>query len=204
LLTAKTGLVHSRRILSIQWFGGKTMRLYLVDADETVAFALREAFRSFPEVSVSHADLLAVAQNTVVSPANAYGFMDGGIDAAFRNFFGAAVEGRVREAIGRRPEGYLPIGASLVVQTGNARIPHMIVAPTMLAPEAIDSQNCYRAMRAVLRIAAAQEKVGRAVFCPGLGTGVGQVLPAEAAREMAQAYGDWKKAAEPINGLPCQ
>src|SRR5688572_27332381 len=137
-------------------FGGN-MRLYLVDADETVAIALREAFRNFPEVAVAHGDLLAVAHNTVASPANAHGFMDGGIDAAFRIFFGAAVEGRVREAISRRLEGYLPIGASLVVQTENARIPHMIVAPTMLAPEAIDSQNCYRAMRAVLRIAAVQE-----------------------------------------------
>ncbi len=63
------------------WFGGKTMRLYLVDADEAVAFALRKAFHSVPEVVVSQADLLRVAQNTVVSPANSYGFMDGGVDA---------------------------------------------------------------------------------------------------------------------------
>jgi O-acetyl-ADP-ribose deacetylase (regulator of RNase III) len=174
------------------------MRLYLVDADEAVALALREAFHSFPEVVVSQADLLRVARNTVVSPANSGGFMDGGVDAAFRSFFGAVVEGQVREAIGRRPEGYLPIGASLVVRTGNERIPYMIVAPTMLAPEAIDGQNCYRAMRAVLRIAGTQQDVGRAVYCPGLGTGVGQVLPADAAREMAQAYGDWKKATEQV------
>src|SRR5262249_27630188 len=103
-----------------------------------------------------------------------------------------------RSAIARRPEGYLPIGASLVVPTGNRRIPHLIVAPTMLAPKPIDSQNCYRAMRAVLRIAATHEEVGRAVYCPGLGTGVGQVSPANAAREMAQAYSDWKKAAEAV------
>jgi O-acetyl-ADP-ribose deacetylase (regulator of RNase III) len=172
------------------------MRLYLVDADEAVAVALREAFRSFPEVAVSRANLVEVAENTVVSPANALGFMDGGIDAAFRSFFGAEVEDRVREAISRRPEGHLPIGASLVVSTGNERIPHMIVATTMLSPEAIDRQNCYRAMRAVLRIAAAREDVGRAVYCPGLGTGVGQTIPAEAAQEMAQAYSDWKRALE--------
>jgi len=171
------------------------MRLSLVDADESVAVALGEAFRPFPEVAVAHGDLLAVAQNTVVSPANAHGFMDGGIDSAFRKFFGAAVEVRVREAIGRRHEGYLPIGASLVVPTGNARIPYMIVAPTMLAPEAIESQNCYRAMRAVLRVAAAQDEVGEAVYCPGLGTGVGQVVPKEAARKMVEAYKDWKQAA---------
>jgi O-acetyl-ADP-ribose deacetylase (regulator of RNase III) len=171
------------------------MRLYLVDADGTVAAALRDAFRPFPEVTVTLGDLLAIAENTVVSPANAYGFMDGGIDDAFRSFFGAAVEGRVRAAIGQRPEGHLPVGASVVVRTGSERIPYLIVAPTMLAPEPVDSRNCYRAMRAVLRVASAHEEVGRAVYCPGLGTGVGQVPPTEAAREMAEAYSDWKKTA---------
>jgi O-acetyl-ADP-ribose deacetylase (regulator of RNase III) len=73
----------------------------------------------------------------------------------------------------------------------------MIVAPTMLGPEAIESQNCYRAMRAVLRVAAAQEEVGEAVYCPGLGTGVGQLVPKEAAREMVEAYKDWKQGAAP-------
>jgi O-acetyl-ADP-ribose deacetylase (regulator of RNase III) len=170
------------------------MRLYLVDADATVAMALAEAFRAFPEVAVTHGDLLAVAQNTVVSPANSWGFMDGGIDATYRKYFGAAVEDKIREAIGRRQEGHLPIGASLVVPTGNARIPYLIVAPTMLAPEAIESQNCYRAMRAVLRVAESQEEIGRAVYCPGLGTGVGRVAPDDAAREMAQAYSDWEQA----------
>lgn len=168
------------------------MQLYLVDDDAAVAAALREAFRPFPEVMVQCADLLAVAHNTIVSPANAAGFMDGGLDAALRRFFGPRVEERAREMIGRRAEGYLPVGASLVVPTGQARVPYLLVAPTMLAPEQIDREGCYRAMRAVLRVAAAQEEVGRAVFCPGLGTGVGRVPPEEAAQAMAQAYADWK------------
>ena len=171
------------------------MQLCLVDADATVAAALREAFGLFPEVSVEAADLLAVAHNTVVSPANSFGFMDGGIDAVFRTFFGAVLEDRVREAIGRHPEGYLPVGASVVVRTGHARIPYMVVAPTMLSPEQICKENCYRAMRAVLRLAASHEEVGRAVCCPGFGTGVGMVSPNEAAQEMAQAYRDWKGTA---------
>ena len=37
--------------------------------------------------------------------------------------------------IPRRPEGHLPVGASLVVRTGHERIPHLIVAATMLSPE---------------------------------------------------------------------
>jgi hypothetical protein len=69
---------------------------------------------------------------------------------------------------------------------------YLIVAPTMLAPEVIDSANCYRAMRVVLRIAASQEEVGQAVFCPGFGTGVGKVDAEVAAQEMANAYREWK------------
>jgi O-acetyl-ADP-ribose deacetylase (regulator of RNase III) len=171
------------------------LRLHLIDSDLAVATALRIAFQSFTEVVVSHGDLLAAANNAVVSPANSLGFMDGGIDAAFQRFFGPGIEERVQSAISMRPEGHLPVGASVIVGTGNARVPFMVVAPTMLAPEAVDSTNCYRAMRAVLRIAGHDERIWPGLFCPGLGTGVGQVSPEDAAREMSRAYGDWKAAA---------
>ena len=39
------------------------------------------------------------------------------------------------------------------------------------------------------------EHEGLVAARPGLGTGVGQVSPHDAAREMAKAYGDWKAAA---------
>jgi O-acetyl-ADP-ribose deacetylase (regulator of RNase III) len=174
------------------------MRLQFVDADAEVASALCEAFRPFPEVAVLHADLLAVAHNAVVSPANASGFMDGGIDSRYRKFFGAAVEARVRLAIASRPEGHLPIGASLVVHTGHIRIPFLIVAPTMLTPELIESANCYRAMRAVLRVAAPHDEISQDLFCPGLGTGVGNVPANDAALEIAKAYSDWRESVEPV------
>jgi O-acetyl-ADP-ribose deacetylase (regulator of RNase III) len=168
------------------------MRLHLVDMNAGVVQAWRSSFSAFPEVIVEQADLLAVAFNAVVSPANGYGFMDGGIDAAYVRLFGSGMEASVQQAIARRPEGHLPVGASMVIPTGHTRIPYLIVAPTMLMPEAVVSLNCYRAMRALLRVAAADANLRRAVFCPGLGTGVGAVPPEDAAREMARAYGDWK------------
>ena len=169
------------------------MRFHFIDQDAGVVSALREAFRPFPEVVIRRGDLLEFARNTVVSPANAFGFMDGGIDLAYLQAFGPVIQARVQEAIASRPEGHLPVGASLVVRTDHRRIPFLIVAPTMFMPEAVSSLNCYRAMRAILRIAAAHEEIGRDVFSPGLGTGVGLVPPAEAAQEMARAYGDWKR-----------
>jgi O-acetyl-ADP-ribose deacetylase (regulator of RNase III) len=171
------------------------VRLHLVDANPAVVAAWREEFRPFPDVVVQQGDLLALAENTAVSPANGSGFMDGGIDQAYGAFFGPRIEQRVQEAIARQPGGHLPVGASLVVGTGHRRIPFLIVAPTMLLPEAVGEDSCYRALRAVLRLAGKNPEIGRKVFCPGLATGVGRVAPSAAAREMARAYKDWKDAA---------
>jgi O-acetyl-ADP-ribose deacetylase (regulator of RNase III) len=166
------------------------MKLHLVDDNADVAGALRIAFRDHPEVEVVNGDLLKLARNCVVSPANSQGFMDGGIDRALVAFFGAEIEAKVRDAIGRRPDSRLPVGGSLVVKTGHAVIPFLLVAPTMESPEMVEAVNTCRAMKAILRIASAHEEIGRAIFCPGLCTGVGGVDPTEAAARMARAYRD--------------
>ena len=174
------------------------MHLHLVDTNSELVLAWTNAFRRFPEVEIRHENLLAIAEHCVVSPANSYGFMDGGIDAAYCAFFGRSIEGKVKEAIALRSEKMLPVGSSLSVATGNARIPYLIVAPTMTMPEAVESQNCYRAMRAILRIADQQQEIAKKIFCPGLGTGVGMVPPENAAAMMAQAYQDWKTTARSL------
>jgi O-acetyl-ADP-ribose deacetylase (regulator of RNase III) len=76
-------------------------------------------------------------------------------------------------------------------------VPYLIVAPTMTMPEEVASNNCYRAMRAVLRIADAYPEVAEEIFCPGLGTGVGMVPPRNSAAMMAQAFRDWKSSVGP-------
>jgi len=172
------------------------MRLHLVDYNGDLVNAWADAFAQFPEVTVQQGDLLAIAKHCVVSPANSYGFMDGGIDAAYRAYFGASIERTVQEAVTRRPEGHLPVGASLVVRTGHELVPYMIVAPTMMVPEQVESRHCYRAMKAVLRLASADEELGRNVYCPGLATGVGMVPPKNAAIMMAEAYREWRSAIE--------
>jgi O-acetyl-ADP-ribose deacetylase (regulator of RNase III) len=161
-----------------------------VDTSGDVVRELRNVFAGVADVVCSEGDILAVARNALVSPANSYGFMDGGIDAAYSAFFGPQVQIAVQEAINRRPEGHLPVGASLAVRTGHARIPFLVVAPTMHTPEEVPSANCYRAMRAVLRLMTAEPDIAREIFCPGLATGIGRVPPAEAAAQMFRAYVD--------------
>ncbi len=176
------------------------MRLYFVDDDGDVLAALRRAFEGVADVECLDGDILAVARNTLVSPANSHGHMDGGIDAAYVAFFGMALQRRVRDAIDRRPEGHLPVGASLAVRTGHPRVPFLIVAPTMELPEAVAPLNSYRALRAVLRLASRDPELGAEVFCPGLATGVGHVAADEAAGQMRRAYDDWRRSAQPRAG----
>lgn len=171
-------------------------KLHLVDIQPEYAAALKRAFDGHENVTVTCADILTVAEKAVVSPANSYGFMDGGIDQAYFDFFGPDVERRVQEAIALRPEGHLPVGASLTVATGHPRVPYLIVAPTMTMPEMTTADASYRAMRAVLREVTRIPDLLHTVYCPGLATGVGAVPPNEAAAAMAEAYGDWLGAAE--------
>ena len=168
-------------------------RLLLVDRNPELVSALTLAFAAYPEVQVLEDDILRVAQGCLVSPANSAGFMDGGIDRLYLEFFGLGLQARVQDAIHRRYKGPMPIGAGLAVPTGHAHIPYLIVAPTMVSPERLDdARPCGMAMMAVLETARRNRSVIDRVYCPGLGTGVGALSPADASTEMALAYGRWR------------
>jgi len=167
------------------------MNLHLIDINQSLVEQWRIAFAPFPEVSIACGDILSVAHHCLVSPANSHGFMDGGIDDQYRHFFGAQIERTVQEAMLRRPEQMLPVGASLVVPTQHERIPWLIVAPTMEMPEAVPAEHVGRALRAVLRLVRRHHELNGDVFCPGLGTLTGRVPPDMAAQEMALAYSNW-------------
>ena len=168
------------------------MLLHFVDIELPVACALRRAFAAHSEVLVTNGDILAIAKNTIVSPANGYGIMDGGIDGAYTEYFGLRPQTELQTAIARRPNGILPVGASIVVRTGDNRIPYMICAPTMETPGPIPAQNCFYAMAAVLNAASRHVDLIEEVYCPGLGTNTGRVSAELAANEMEAAYRKWK------------
>ncbi len=99
------------------------MKLSLVDNSPDVAESLRRAFLDYPEVVVAEGDILTVARCALVSPANSYGYMDGGIDRLYVAKLGADLQRRVLEAIDRESNGYVPVGSAVLVTTGNATIP---------------------------------------------------------------------------------
>jgi len=151
------------------------MKLHLVDIDPDVVREWERAFLPFPEVRVTQGDILKIAENTIVSPANSYGFMDGGIDEQYTGFFGLGPQTRLHEMIAIHPEGRLPVGSALLLPTGHSRIPWMISAPTMETPGPVPRHNAFYAMAAILICAARNRDLVKEVFCPGLGTGIGRI-----------------------------
>ncbi len=132
--------------------------------------------------------ILELTCDAAVSPANSFGFMNGGIDGVYMRHFGFEIETRVRTAIAELHHGELLVGAAEIVPTNDARIPYLIAAPTMRVPQALrNSVNPYLAMRAVLLLirhgtVRVGPQAGRAVCelvrhvaVPGLGTGVGEI-----------------------------
>jgi O-acetyl-ADP-ribose deacetylase (regulator of RNase III) len=164
------------------------MKLFLVETNPEIVEAWLDAFEPFPQVTVLQANILGVAKNTIVSPGNSYGLMDGGLDAKLTNFFGHRPQQELQEIIARQPEGILPVGTSAFVETGHKRIPYMIAAPTMMSPGPVPAANTFFAMAAMLNTAHKHRDIVKEVYCPGLGTGTGRVAPEIAAKEMANAY----------------
>jgi O-acetyl-ADP-ribose deacetylase (regulator of RNase III) len=145
-------------------------------------------------------DFFSRDADAMVSPANSFGIMDGGLDLAIRENLGFEVQTKVQRMILDRHHGELPVGAAEVVETGHARWPHLVVAPTMRVPENIaQTTNAYVAFRAtLLAIRRYNEAHGariRSVLAPGLGTGVGRMDPRRCAAQMRVAFDHVRKPA---------
>ena len=167
------------------------MNIILCYRDEPLGTAWRAAFAGVAGVEVCAENICRVACDAVISPANSFGFMDGGLDHLLSERFGWDLEKRVQAAIQARPIGELLVGEAIVVATEDALIPWLICAPTMRVPMRIrTSINAYLAMKALLlaaRLHRAEIPI-ETVAVPGLGTGIGQLAPELAAAQMCQAY----------------
>ncbi len=170
------------------------MKLILVDINAPMCDAWREYFDGLPDVDIIHDSFENLTEfDCIVSPANSFGLMDGGIDMAITNYFGEQLMQRVQERIIREWYGEQPVGTSMIVETDDDKHPFLAHTPTMRVPMDIShTDNPYLAMWAMLRVVhqyntSAEHKI-ESVACSGLGTGYGEVPFAQAGRQMALAY----------------
>jgi O-acetyl-ADP-ribose deacetylase (regulator of RNase III) len=174
------------------------LTLVLCAVSEPLAQAWEAAIDGRPDVRVHRGSVLEVAAQAVVSPANSFGWMRGGIDAVYAQAF-PAVEQHVRSAVLAYHGGELPVGEALIVPTGVSEPPWLICAPTMRNPGELlppDTVHPYLAARAVLRLwrngtlddGEQVKSAVRTIALPGMGTGVGGVSPETCARQVLAAW----------------
>ncbi|MEB3280790.1 MAG: macro domain-containing protein [Lyngbya sp.] len=170
------------------------MKLILVAPNPALTAAFREHFHYLPDVEIINNSFEAVSEyDCLVSPANSFGLMDGGIDAAIIDYFGKELMMRVQDKILTEYLGEQPVGTCLIVETQHPKHPFLAHTPTMRVPMSITGTDIpYTAMWAMLleirRHNLHHKRKIESVLCPGLGTGIGKVPYSEAARQMALAY----------------
>jgi O-acetyl-ADP-ribose deacetylase (regulator of RNase III) len=163
-------------------------RVTVVGTDAKLVTAWSAEFGAYPSVRIVHGSIFDTDANTLVSPANSFGIMDGGLDGKLRDYFGTSVEQTLRERIRGQFHGELPVGMATVVETSHARHPYLISAPTMRYPADVShTVNAYLATKATLNAAAAHP-AQLSLAIPGFCALTGGMSPTQVARQMRIAY----------------
>lgn len=178
------------------------VKIHLTAVQANLGDAWRKFCGDLEDVTVHEGSIFDVCCDAVVSPANSFGFMDGGIDMLYSRRFGWQVQRRLQKLIREYHYGELLVGNAEIVET-DSHIPFLIAAPTMRVPIILrDTVNPYLAARAALVLVKhgvfrggqfqgmPVSEVVESIAFPGLGTGVGQVSPAVCAHQVRRAIED--------------
>lgn len=166
----------------------------LRDRNPAMVESWERHFEDVESVEVSKGDIFGVKADAIVSPANSFGYMDGGIDGAYSEHFGMSLEVGLRRVLAEEHGGELAVGSAVIVRTGASDIPWMVSAPTMRVPGPVpNTLNAYLAFRAALRAVVAHNDTGPrrpigSVLCPGLASAIGRMPADRVARQMRFAY----------------
>ncbi|MEU1308708.1 macro domain-containing protein [Streptomyces cinnamoneus] len=131
------------------------LKVVLTDVNTSVVEAWRAAFADTPEIEIRTGSILDETVDAWVSPTNARGRMDGGVDAVIKRHLGAGIQLRVQRAIRDRFAGRLPVGSAVCVPSGAANPKFLISTPTMEG----SAQNVSETLNVALACAAAFQAV---------------------------------------------
>jgi O-acetyl-ADP-ribose deacetylase (regulator of RNase III) len=173
------------------------MKIYLRDINQKIVDAWQTQFHNYPEVESSFGYIFdGPRADAIISPANSFSIMDGGIDATYTERFGEELSIKLREIVNDFYDGELLVGQAVIVKTNDEDFPYLISAPTMRVPGIVkNTVNAYLAFRGAL-IAVRnwnespknENRQINSILCPGLGTAIGQIPPFACARQMFEAY----------------
>lgn len=189
----------------------ENITFHLCDINREIVESWKSYFNDYENFKFYHEDLINVYDRVsyegtksiknienkafgIVSPANSFGDMQGGIDLVFYTKFGWKLEELVMQNIITHKFGELVVGDSIIVEIPQddesiqkRHKNYLIVAPTMRVPMGIKGTvNVYLAFRASL-ISLLNTNITD-VFVSGMGTGIGKVEPNICAKQMFYAY----------------
>jgi O-acetyl-ADP-ribose deacetylase (regulator of RNase III) len=163
------------------------MKLTIATQNENTYDIFERMFKDEKDVVIYLGSAFDVESEALVSPANSFGYMDGGFDAQILDTLGSYIENRVREKIARVAYGELPIGRCSSIGLDRGAFKNLLIVPTMRVPMDVHlTSNAYVAMRAMLSKVKTDEI--DSVTMPVLCTGVGKMDPLVAATQMKMAY----------------
>ncbi|WP_372367003.1 macro domain-containing protein [Candidatus Uabimicrobium sp. HlEnr_7] len=183
------------------------LKLILVDPIEELCSQWRVQFSGLQNVEIVHGYFEEVSDfDCMVSPANSFGLMDGGVDRAITKYFGLELMDRVQQKIINNFCGEQPVGTSFIIETNHPKHPFLAHSPTMRMPMKIArTDNVYNAMWATLLAIQHHNtnsfKKINALLCPGLGTMTGQMPYIRAAKQMSLAYRNFISPPTEINWI---
>lgn len=173
------------------------MRLIFFDTDPDVIAAYEaEIHTAFPKsVEIICDDIKRVWSNkydAIVSPANSWGEMGGGIDKVIMGLAGSNLETTLMNDIADNHMGELLLGTATIIPIGKPDAPrYLIASPTMRLPgDCSETINAYLSMTGMLRAVKLWnnshpdcDKI-KTVLIPGLCTGVGGMPPKRSAYQI--------------------
>ena len=171
------------------------IKIFLRDKSKEVVEAWQKIFSNDKNVNISCGDILDIEADAIISPANSFGFMDGGIDRVYLDYFGYQLQDRLQKKIRNEFYGELPVGMATIIDTNYNynNIKYLVSCPTMRVPEIVaNTANAYLAFRAglisILEFNINNNNSIESVLCPGMGTLTGCMSPETCARQMKFAY----------------
>lgn len=167
------------------------MKIQLIDSSLQMCTAWKSQFRGCDDVTIFQGDFFEKSTDCIISPANSFGFMNGGLDLLISEIMGWQVQEQLQKRIKEEHNGELLVGQAVLIETNFISIPFLISAPTMRVPMILkDSVNVYLASRAIFLLLKQNHHRISIVTFSGLATGIGQVPYDICAKQMKQAYDD--------------
>lgn len=169
-------------------------KVIMIDQRDDIVSAFKDVFLDqddelFNIVEVQKGSISDFDADAIVSPANSFGAMDGGVDLAISELITWDSVKLLQKKIIEEWHGELPVGSATTIKcVDESKFKYLISAPTMRVPEnVVHTTHAYNAFRAALLEAKKNPNI-ETILVPAFCTGYGGMTGVQSARQMNLAF----------------